>query len=210
MSWFLKYKKYKKKVKELLFVRSELEYQEEMLKDAHYEFEVYYLRYCAENNIDLPSLQQDNKQKVDNIFTSVENHKNELIHKPLEPKKRKKTKVFNLIYKDIAKKIHPDKLSIFLPEEDIKEKEDMFKAAASALDIGDWGKLLEIADRLNIKPKTFDGVMEELDLEIEKINKLVDHNRKTYSWHWVNCEDKECKDRVVLNFLNQLFGYKPN
>ena len=76
MSWMLKYKKYKKKVKELLFARSELEYQELMLKDAHYEFEEYYLRYCAENNIDLQSLKQDNEQKVDEIFVQVTNTKN--------------------------------------------------------------------------------------------------------------------------------------
>ncbi len=210
MSWLLKHKKYRKKVKELVFLRSELEYQETVLKDAHHDFEVYYLRYCAENNIDLPSLKTGSEQKIEQIFVETESKKNELIHKPLEPKKRKKTKVFNLIYKDIAKKIHPDKLSIFLPEEEIKEKEDMFKVAAGALDVGDWGKLLEIADKLNIKPKSFDGVFEELDLEIEKINKLVEHNNATYSWVWFNCDDEPCRERVILNFLQQLFGYTPS
>lgn len=210
MSWFLKYKKYKKKVKELLFVRSELDYQEEILKDAHYEFEIYYLRYCAENNIDLPSLKEGNQRRIDTIFSETEGKKNELIHKPIETEKKKNTKAFNLVYKEIAKKIHPDKLSIFLPEEEIREKEDMFKTAASALNVGDWGKLLEVADKLSIKPKNFDGMMEELDLEIEKINKIVAHNNNTYTWHWVNCEDDECKQNVVLNFLHQLFGYTPN
>ena len=210
MSWMLKYKKYKKKVKELLFARSELEYQELMLKDAHYEFEEYYLRYCAENNIDLQSLKQDNEQKVDEIFVQVTNTKNELIHKPLQEEKRSKTKAFNLIYKEIAKKLHPDKLSIFLPEDEIKEKENMFKTAAGAMGSADWGKLLEVADKLDIKPNKFDGIAEEIDLEIEKINKIVAHNNNTYSWHWVNCEDEECKERVVLNFLHQLFGYKPS
>ena len=210
MSWLLKYKKYRKKVKELLYVRSELEYQETILKDAHYEFEKYYLKYCAEKNIDVSSLREGNEQKIESIFTNSESKKNELVHRPVEPERKKKTKAFNLIYKEIAKKIHPDKLSIFLPDEEIKEKEDMFKIAASALNIGDWGKLLEVADKLGIKPKNFDGISEEVNLEIEKINKLIALNNNTYSWHWVNCENDECRERIVLNFLNQLFGYKPN
>ena len=210
MSWLLKYKKYRKKVKELLYVRSELEYQETVLKDAHHDFEVYYLRYCAENNIDLSSLKSGKEDRVEQIFTQTESKKNELIHKPVEPERKKKTKVFNLIYKDIAKKIHPDKLSIFLPQDELKEKEDMFKSAASALNIGDWGKLLEVADKLGIKPKNFDGLSEEIDLEIEKINKLVSHNETTYSWVWFNCEDEACREQVILNFLQQLFGYTPS
>ena len=66
--------------------------KELMLKDAHYEFEEYYLRYCAENNIDLQSLKQDNEQKVDEIFVQVTNTKNELIHKPLQEEKKIKNK----------------------------------------------------------------------------------------------------------------------
>ena len=210
MSWLLKFKKYKKKVKELLFIRSELEYQEMILKDAHHDFEVYYLRYCAENDIDLFSLKEENQEKVDYIFSSNESKKQGLIHKPIEPERKKNTKVFNLIYKDIAKKIHPDKLSIFLPDDEIKEKEDMFKAASGAITVGDWGKLLEVADKLGIKPKSFDGVCEEIDLEIEKINKLINHNNNMYSWVWANCDDERCREAVILNFLYQLFGYKPS
>ena len=49
----------------------------------------------------------------------------------------------------------------------------MFKAAAGAMGSADWGKLLEVADKLDIKPNKFDGMAEEIDLEIEKINKIV-------------------------------------
>tara|TARA_B100000131_G_C18085599_1_gene599962 strand:- start:416 stop:1048 length:633 start_codon:yes stop_codon:yes gene_type:complete len=210
MSWLLDYKKYRKKVKELLFARSELEYQETVLSDAHHEFEEYYLKYCAENGIDLKTLKEGKEQKVEDIFTKVENDKNALIHKPMEPERKKLTKAFNSIYKEVAKKIHPDKISIFLPEDEIREKESMFKTAASAMDVADWGKLLEVADKLNIKPKNFEGISEEIDLEIEKINKIVKHNNNTYSWVWANCESEACKEDVVKNFLHQLFGYNPS
>ena len=209
MSWLINFRKYKKNVKNLLFARSELEYQEIILEDAHHDFEIAYLQYCAENNIDVQKLNNDNQQKVDEIFTETSAKKNELIHKPVE-KAQEKTKVFNAVYRDIAKKLHPDKLSVFLPAEEIKEKEDMFKKAAGAMKNCDWGKLLDVADKLNIKPKTFDGMEEQIESEIKKINKIIEHNNNTYSWLWVNCETDECREKVILNFLNQLFGYTPS
>ena len=209
MSWMLKYRKYKKKVKQLLFARSELEYQETVLKDAHHDFEEYYLRFCAEKGIDLQNIKTGKEQKIDNIFLQTETDKNALIHHPGD-KQTTNTKVFNWIYKEVAKKVHPDKLSIFLPEDEIKEKENLFKQASSAMDKCDWGKLLEVADRLNIKPKTFEGMDEQISIEIEKINKIISYNENTYSWIWVNCESEGCKEEVVKNFLHHLFDYKSN
>ena len=207
MSWLLDYKKYRKKVKELLFARSELEYQDMILSDANHDFEEYYLRYCAENNIDLSSLKSGKEQKIDNIFTSTEAKKRALIHKPVE-KAKDKTKVFNGIYKEIAKRIHPDKLSIFLPVDELNSKENMFKTASGAMKDCDWGKLLEVADRLDIKPKTFDGMIEQMDLEIAKINKIIKHNKRTYSWIWYNCKSEAGKDEVIKQFLHHLFDYR--
>ena len=207
MSWLLKYKKYRKKVKELLFARSELEYQDTILSDAHRDFEEYYLRYCAENSIDLPRLKSGKEDKIDNIFSTTEAKKESLIHKPIE-KAKDKTKVFNGIYKEIAKRIHPDKLSIFLPVDELNAKESMFKTASGAMKDCDWGKLLEIADKLDVKPKTFDGMIEQMDLEITKINKIVSHNNNTYSWIWYNCESEGCKEEVIKNFLHHLFDYR--
>ena len=207
MSWLLDYKKYRKKVKELLFARSELEYQDMILSDANHDFEEYYLRYCAENNIDLSSLKSGKEQKIDNIFSTTEAKKEALIHKPVE-KAKDKTKVFNGIYKEIAKRIHPDKLSIFLPVDELNAKESMFKTASAAMKDCDWGKLLEVADKLDIKPKTFDGMIEQMDMEITKINKIVNHNNTTYSWVWYNCESEECKDEVIKQFLHHLFDYR--
>ena len=209
MAWLIKYRKYKKRVKQLLFARSELEYQETILKDVHQDFEEYYLKFCAEKGIDLKNLKTSKEEKVDNIFAQTENDKNALIHSPRE-KQKSNTKVFNWIYKEIAKKVHPDKLSIFLPEEESKEKEDMFKQASGAMGKCDWGKLLEVADRLNIKPKTFEGMDEQIEIEISKINKIIQFNENTYSWIWFNCESEGCKEEVIKNFLHHLFDYTSN
>ena len=56
-------KKYKKLVKELLFVYSELEYTSEAAKNAHPDFEAYYQQYCAYNNVPIKELQEKNEAK---------------------------------------------------------------------------------------------------------------------------------------------------
>ncbi len=207
MSWLLNFKKYKKKLKELLYYRSELEYQNDVLSTAHRDFETYYLQYCANNGIDLKILNETNREKVNKTFEESEANTNALIHKSTK-KSKDETKVFNPIYKEIAKKVHPDKLSIFLPKDELEEKEGLFKQAATAMDMADWGKLLEVADRLNIKPKNFDGMEAEMDAEINKIKLIKENNENMLSWIWYQCEDDDCRDEIVRNFLFTLFGFQ--
>ena len=97
MSWLLDYKKYKKKLKELLYYRSELDYQNDILVDAHQAFEEYYLRYCAENNIDLQALNEVNRNKVDQTLEKSEAATNALIHKPVEKLKTKQKYLIQFI-----------------------------------------------------------------------------------------------------------------
>ena len=123
MSWYIELKKYRKGVKELLFVRSELEYQEEVLKDTHHEFEAYYRRYCADRDISLQQLNEKNDVRVGNLFKQAEDKKAALAHKPRR-EKINPTKVFDKIYRAIAKEIHPDKLSKLLPTKEIAEREN--------------------------------------------------------------------------------------
>ncbi len=206
MSWYLKYKKYKRKVKELLFIRSELEYQEELLEQTHPEFEKYYRKFCVDNRIDLDYLNKNNDKKVDNIFNHSEEKRDKLIHKPRKEKKNP-TRVFDKIYRSIAKEIHPDKLSSLLSLQEIQEKEEMFKKATGAMNNEDWGRLLEVADWLNVKPLSFDGIEEQIDLELVKLKNLIQNNKNMYSWAFANCETDEERNKVVENFLFHLFGF---
>tara|TARA_Y100000593_G_scaffold79438_1_gene147914 strand:+ start:6501 stop:7139 length:639 start_codon:yes stop_codon:yes gene_type:complete len=206
MSWYLSYKKYKKQVKELLFYRSELEYQEEVLKEAHAEFDKYYIKFCSERNINLEDLRQNNVERVEKEYSKAEAKKEGLVHKPRSERKSS-SKVFDKIYREIAKEIHPDKLSKLLSLSEANEKEEMFKKASGAMNKEDWGILLEIADRLNIKPKNFDGMAEEIKKEIKRLKNLIENNEKMFSWAFINADSDEERDQVIRNFLSQLFGY---
>jgi hypothetical protein len=206
MSWYLDFKKYKKQIKELLFVRSELEYQEELLSETHPIFEDYYRNFCIDNRIDLDYLHKNNDESIENVFNHSEQKRDKLIHKPRKEKKNP-TKVFDKIYREIAKEIHPDKLSSSLSSEEAKEKEELFKKATGAMNKEDWGHLLEVADWLNIKPRSFDGIEEQVRLEITKLKYLIENNKNMYSWEFAQCETDHERDEVVVKFLFHLFGY---
>ena len=61
-------KRYKKLVKELLFAYSELEYVEEVLKEAHSDFEMYYQDYCKRNSVPLEELNKKNSKKLEKVY----------------------------------------------------------------------------------------------------------------------------------------------
>ena len=57
-------KRYKKLIKELFYVYSELEYINEALPEAHSEFERYYQDYCKKNDIPIDELNKKNAKKI--------------------------------------------------------------------------------------------------------------------------------------------------
>ena len=56
--------KFKKLLNEYKSHKFELQMVREILKDAHLEFEVFYRRWCAENDIDISLLNKQNENRV--------------------------------------------------------------------------------------------------------------------------------------------------
>ncbi len=129
-----------------------------------------------------------------------------MVHKPRKEKKNP-TKVFDKIYRAIAKEVHPDRLSKILTTEEATEKEELFKKATGAMNKEDWGQLLEVADWLNVKPRSFDGIEEQINTEIEKLNKLIENNKHMYSWVFAQCDTDKERNEIVKKFLFHLFGF---
>ena len=104
-------KRFKKLQKELDYWQSELEYIQEILKEEHLKFEEYHRQYCKDNDIDLTKLNEENSKRVDQLLPKP-------AKKQIQFKDKTDEKYFKKIYKQLARKLHPD---IGGDEEEFKE-----------------------------------------------------------------------------------------
>jgi hypothetical protein len=191
----LKQKKFKKLRKELQYHQSELEYVEEVLSEWHHKFEDYQREYCAENDIDLAALNKENSKKVEKI-----------IEKGITPKKVhvdfkaiKLDKQIKKLYKELARKLHPD----------VGGDEKEFKDLNQALSDKNFEKILDICDKHDILINVDDELIKLIRKQISDTKEKIKKEKSTYSWSLYSCEDSEkCKQKVMKNFLKHLFNYR--
>lgn len=204
-------KRYKKLVKELLFAHSELEYVDEALKDAHIEFEIYYQDYCKRNDVPIDKMNKENSDKLDKIYPKKQIKTDEAgIIQHEEPKPDKGNhKIFQRMYRIIAKKLHPDKFSNQEQTAEVLEKVEAFKQATAAYNKNNWAKFLDICEKYDILPTRYEKINSLIRKEISEIDKQINNKKLSFSWRLYECEDDNiCKDKVIKNFLYQLFKYK--
>ena len=205
-------KKYKKLVKELLFAYSELEYTSEAVKDAHSDFEGYYQQYCIDNKIPLAELQKKNEEKLEKTFKREEQKTDEegiiQFDKP-EKTNDPVNKIFQKMYRIVAKKLHPDKFSNREQTIEVLEKIEHFKQATEAYNDRNWAKFLDICEKHSITPTRYEKVNSVIREEIDQTNQKIRNTKQQFSWKLYQCEDdKVCKDAIIKDFIRQLFGYE--
>tara|TARA_R110001599_G_scaffold138876_2_gene318449 strand:+ start:447 stop:1052 length:606 start_codon:yes stop_codon:yes gene_type:complete len=194
--------KFKKLLNQYRSLRFELEFIEDVLSEYHLIFEETYRKYCAENDIDLQALHEQNQEKVEKLFSNkpVPKEEEEIVESKAMSSRHKS------LYRDLAKKLHPD----LLPEGDPRydEYEQAFKEAAAAFDNSSWGDLFDLAERFDIDARNFGPLCDSLKEDIEKISAKIDNEKKTFSWALYECEETEdCTERVIKNFLMAVFKY---
>ena len=86
-------------------LEKELSNIREVMKDLHFEFEDFYKFYCNKYSIDINSLNQKNSEKISKAF------KEQAVVPRVREKLASKERDHKDLYKDIARKIHPDKIS---------------------------------------------------------------------------------------------------
>ncbi len=194
--------KFKKLLNQYRSLRFELEFIEDVLSEYHLIFEETYRKYCAENDIDLQALHEQNQEKVEKLFSNkpVPKEEEEIVESKAMSSRHKS------LYRDLAKKLHPD----LLPEGDPRydEYEQAFKEAAAAFDNSSWGDLFDLAERFDVNARNFGPLCDSLKEDIEKISAKIDNEKKTFSWALYECEETEdCTERVIKNFLMAVFRY---
>ena len=195
--------KFKKLLNEYRSLKFELKFVEDVLSEYHLEFEKTYRVYCAEKEIDLQKLHEQNKERVDQIFPQynlIETNEATEDKKPEQTKHKK-------IYRELAKKLHPDSL----PEGDDRydEYNKAFQQAAQAHNDGAWGDLFDLVEHYDINFRDYVTICNSLVEDIDRITLEINNHKKTFSWALYECEQTEdCEEMVMKNFLMTVFRYR--
>tara|TARA_R100000995_G_C3447520_1_gene106432 strand:+ start:40 stop:627 length:588 start_codon:yes stop_codon:yes gene_type:complete len=187
-------KRFTKLRKQLQFYQSELEYIEEVLKEEHHTFEVFQRQYCEENDIDLTKLNNQNSETVQTILetTSIKRQV------PVDFKIHKEKSQMKKIYKQLARKLHPDVGG------DVNE----FKKVTSAMSENNFEKILDICDKHGILIKVDKEMISLLKKQISETKAKIEKQKSTYSWKLFSCEENiDCKNKLIKQFLKHLFNY---
>ena len=183
---------------ELKYLRSELDYQEEILTILHQDFEIWYRNYCKSKGVDLDELNRQNETRITEIipqpkFSDLKHDENGIVILRDKPVTQKEQKKFTGLFKQVAKVAHPDKVGGNGLD---------FAAASAAYEMGDWSRLLEIAENYNIIPENIKELIPLMSQESRKLRHKIQQNQQTYSWRLHNCKTKNEKNKVMICFVD--------
>jgi hypothetical protein len=192
--------KFKKLLNEFRSLKFEGEYIEDILLEAHEEFDKYYGQFCEDRGINSEQLERANKNRVKSIKEeSVKDYYMKLHGNQEELTQFKKT------HRKLMRQLHPDKLDESDPLRE--EKEEDFKRVVEAVETGMWADFFDVADKYGVEIEEIDEANRLLMEGIEKIEGKNKGKKTTFSWMLSECEDEPCRERIIRTFLNFMYGY---
>jgi hypothetical protein len=204
---------YKRLMNQLNYAYSEIELISETLPELYGEFEDYYNNFLDENELSKKELEKTDspefvkfKEEMKPKLPETDETGISILEEKTDSYKEGK-KAFTKLYREIVKKAHPDKI---ITEDPFYRNEltILFKGATYAMDKGKWSKLLKIAEDLGVKPPNYKEINRFLKKEVEELNNQVELHKRKFCWRLYEAEEKEEKDKVIQNFIQQLFGRK--
>jgi hypothetical protein len=194
--------RFKKLLNQYRYLVKEQEFVAEIMKEANREFDFEYKDFCVKNNLDYeemtgrPPPENSDTEGIEQYEKDAPADQPEKIEIPFHIRQ---------LFKNIARALHPDSLAASDPEFDEKVKE--FKQATNAMNKGEWGVLLDIADRRDIRLSNYSKIAKEIKEDISRIQKEIDEKKQTFAWHVYECEEEEeCIERLLRTFLQVTKG----
>ena len=179
---------------------SELFSTREIVEEMHGYFSEMIEEYCEKKDIDLQELKKEEEIRLAALSDSSSDSIRGVEEKIKENEYDSKS-----LFRQIAKKFHPDMLDEDDPER--KEKEEVFKTASSAIEECNWGILFDIAEKYDLQFKDYDSIISSLKLDIERVNALLEKEQNKWSWLLFLCDESEnCKDNIAKGFLKQVYS----
>ncbi len=227
--------RWKRLLNQLMFLNEEIELVDKIIYEYNKHFQEHYEEFCRKNDIDINKLNQENHEKISELYSQTQSNNAEQLginsieqednsdntlttfaNKPEQPKQtiyemsqdeKEMHEVFVKLFRTLALKLHPDKLSSSLTTEERDDMISMFNKAKDALDDRKYFVLLSLASQFKIKsPKNYKQQIRWMKKEIDFLQSIVDQKKTTYNYAFSECESEQQKDNLVKKFIKHLFN----
>ena len=224
--------KWKRLLNEIGYLYDELDLIEELTKDAGIEFESYYRAYCAKNEIDRNKQNEENKDKIKDLYGKdpeilpqdlpvseysgsmdlvlSEHESTDEEQKAFEEQEifKELHDEFNKLFKKLALKLHPDRIENYIADDEYKRKLSWdFSKAKSALEKKKYFQLIELAKKYEIFiPENYDAQNKWFKKEKESLKSQITQIAGTYNYKFAECENDDERDALMKSFIRQVFG----
>lgn len=188
-------------LKELDYIKSDYEYKNEIVFEADNSF-MRSLNDFLERNVVLKELfdkkinrkidEMIRERSTENVIESVPDAVEEsteivILEKFVDEKLRK-------IYRGIAKKTHPDKIS------DVRLN-DIYIMASKMYESNDVMGIYSICDQLGIPYELTIEDSEKLKSQISMMKERVGFMESTFTWKWYHTEDEGERSRILVEYI---------
>jgi len=223
--------KWKRSLSRLRFCYDELEYTTEVAKAAAADFEAFYRKFCAEKDINISKLDNHNKERLNKLYgrneiadnnttqqsnvdspddTTIVIHDNRTLDDngdyEMTADDIAMHDAFSKLFKQIALRLHPDRIDKSLPDDEIKMRVNMFQKANRAFEDKKYYLLLDLADKYNITtPKNYEQQTRWMKRECARVVEVVDKEKNTYNYGFAEAQTDEEKEALIKKFIFQLF-----
>ena len=220
--------KWKRTLNELRFKHSELEFIDDINESHAQEFQMYLEDFCREKEIDLADLNKNllaaqsikigKKQSDERLRlpeTDIDAEGALVVHhdksepdaddEVLIKDSKELSGAFAKLFKQIALYLHPDRLQN-LSDEEKEERLELFKEAQRALKEERYYFLLDLSERFGVRtPKNYKQQTRWMKTKIHEIDSQIQNEKTTYNYKYAECETEEEKQRLMRNFIYQVF-----
>lgn len=213
--------KIKKLMNELNYLKSDIDYKQEMLNNADKEF-LKELNSVLDSNDKLKeSFEEKENIKMGDIMKEPEesessdsdieepddieandieqsNNDNDSgnISEKVEVKSKEvKSKKVKSLYREIVKLTHPDKVN----DDNLNR---LYLEATDGYDNNDIFHLYLICDKLDINYSVEDEDMNNMDNKVSELKSRSNFLESTFTWKWLNGKDDLEKKKIIIQFIN--------
>ena len=196
-------KKYRILSAELKFLKKELEVVEGLMNDATIEFNKKLMSIISKtSNLKAPGTKS--KSEAIECHSGTRRQAEESDPNPQEEEVEVADSNQRVLFKKIASKSHPDKLSE-KSEFEKKFKTKLFERARRAIEENDYFSLTEVAEELEIVvPPPEQEHIENIIATRDKVRKRTNLLKNTYPWVWYFEKDENKKSAIMKDYMDKV------